>query len=204
MPKNFSLGGRIKLGGAGVRDPRVVMRVIIGLLLAANLAAAVVAFKPFGGSADDLRRERQRLNSQLTQLQDRIKTSKALVDKVQTARTQSDQFLAEYFMDVQTVSGSILGELSQSATEAGIKMGQAQFDHQAIEGSDSFVKWTITVGFDGTYANLVKFIHLVDKSPRFLIIESMQAAAPQAQGGQSLNVTLKILAFVKDTPGAVL
>jgi type IV pilus assembly protein PilO len=202
MPKNFSLGG-MKLG-ASVRDPRVVMRVIIGLLLAANLAAAVVAFKPFGGSADDLRRERQRLASQLTKLQERIKSSQELVDKVQTAHTQGDQFLDKYFMDVQTVSTSILVELSQTATEAGIKMGQAQFDHQAIEGSDSLVKWTITVGFDGTYANLVKFINQVDKSPRFLIIESMQAAAPQAQGGQSLNVTLKILAFVKDVPGAAL
>jgi Tfp pilus assembly protein PilO len=202
MPKNFSMEGRMKLGG--VTDPRVVMRVIIGLLLAANLAAAVIAFKPFGGSADDLRQDRERLASQLKQLQDRIKTSKDLVDKVQTASSQGDQFVSKYFMDVQTVSSSILIELSQTATEASIKMGQATFDHQAIEGSDSLVKWTITVGFDGTYANLTKFIHMVDKSPRFLIIESMQAAAPQAQGGQSLNVTLKILAFVKDVPGAVI
>jgi Tfp pilus assembly protein PilO len=202
MPKNFNFaGGKL---GAGITDPRVVMRVILGVLLAANLAAAVVAFKPFGGSAYDLRREQQRLASQLAQLQDRIKTSKGLVDKVQNARTQGDEFLAKYFMDVQTVSYSILVELNQTATEAGIKMGQAQFEPQAIEGSDSLVKWTITVGFDGTYANLTKFIHQVDKSPRFLIIESMQAAAPQAQGGQSLNVTLKILAFVKDTPGAAL
>jgi Tfp pilus assembly protein PilO len=204
MPKNFSFGGGMKLGDTGVTDPRVVMRVILGLLLAANVAAAVVAFKPFGGSADDLRRERQRLASQLTKLQERIATSKQLVDKVQTARTEGDQFLARYFMDVQTVSASILEELSQAATEAGIKMGGWQFDHQAIEGSDRLVKWSVTVGFDGTYANLVKFIHLVDKSPRFLIVESMQAAAPQAQGGQSLNVTLKILAYVKDVPGAAI
>jgi Tfp pilus assembly protein PilO len=194
----------MKLGGAGVKDPRVVMRVIIGLLLAANLAAAVVAFKPFGGSADDLRQDRERLASQLAQLQKRIAASKVLVEKVQTARSQGDQFLAKYFMDVGTASTSILVELSQTATEAAIKMGQWQFDRQPIEGSDTLVKETMTVGFDGTYANLTKFIHLVDKSPRFLIIESMQASAPQGQGGQSLNVTLKILAFIKDTPGAAI
>jgi type IV pilus assembly protein PilO len=204
MPKNFSFGGGMKLGGAGVRDPRVVMRVILGVLLAANLAAAAVAFKPFGGSAYDLRREQQRLASQLDQLRTRIKNTKQLVDKVQTAHSEGDQFLAKYFMDVQTFSTLILEELSQTATDSGIKMGGAQFDHQPIEGSDSLVKYTITVGFDGTYANLTKFIHQVDKSPRFLIIESMQAAAPQAQGGQSLNVTLKILAFVKDTSGAAI
>jgi hypothetical protein len=62
----------------------------------------------------------------------------------------------------------------------------------------------ITVGFEGTYSNLTKFMHLVDKSPRFLIIENMQASAPQGQGGQTLSVTLKIDAFIKDLPGAAL
>jgi type IV pilus assembly protein PilO len=189
---------------SGATDPRVVMRVIIGLLLLANLGAAVVAFKPFGGSADDLRQDRERLASQLKQLRERIAKSKELVDKVQTARTQGDQFLAKYFMDISTASTSTLVELNQTATDAGIKMGNVQFDYQPIEGSDTLVKETITAGFDGTYANLTKFIHLVDRSPRFLIIESMQAAAPQAQGGQSLNVTLKILAFIKDTTGAAI
>jgi type IV pilus assembly protein PilO len=197
------MAARIKLGG-GVKDPRVIMRVIIGLLLMGNLAAAVIAFKPFGGSADDLRQERERLASQLAQMQGRIVKSKQLVDKVQTARTQGDQFLGKYFMDVGTASTSILVELNQTATDAGINMGNVQFDRQPIEGSDTLVKETITAGFEGTYANLTKFIHLVDKSPRFLIIESMQAAAPQAQGGQSLNVTLKILAFIKDVPGAAI
>ena len=204
MPKDFDFARRMKLGGAGMRDPRGAMRAIIGLLLVANRAAAVVAFKPFGGSADDLRQEQQRAASLLTQLQDRIKTSKRLVDKVQTARTQGDQFLAKYFMDVGTASTSVLEELNQTATDAGIKMGQAQFERLPIEGSDTLVKETITVGFDGTYSNLTKFMHLVDKSPRFLIIESMQASAPQGQGGQSLNVTLKIDAFIKDLPGAAL
>jgi len=37
-------------------EPRVALRAILGFLLVANLATAVVAFKPFGGSAEDLRR----------------------------------------------------------------------------------------------------------------------------------------------------
>jgi type IV pilus assembly protein PilO len=195
------MAGGMKLSG-GVRDPRVMMRVVIGLLLVANLAAAVVAFKPFGGSADDLRQERERLSSQMTNLQNRVGQSRQLVDKVSVARTAGDEFLDKYFMDARTASSSILVELNDTATQAGIKMGQETFDHQAIEGSDTLVKLTVTAGFEGTYANFIKFINLVDKSPRFLIIESMQAAAPQAQGGQSLNVTLKFVAFIKDLPGA--
>jgi hypothetical protein len=42
----------------------------------------------------------------------------------------------------------------------------------------------------------------VDRSNRFLIIESM-VAAPQLQGG-NLNVTLKIDTFIKERPGETL
>jgi hypothetical protein len=48
MVKNFNLG-QIKLTGASIKDPRVAMRAVIAVLLAANVAAAVIAFKPFGG-----------------------------------------------------------------------------------------------------------------------------------------------------------
>lgn len=196
MAKNFNLPPALN-----VRDPRVLMRGIIGALLVANLAAAVIAFKPFGGSAEDLRREQQSLNAQLTRMQHQLELSKRLVDKVQQARTEGDQFMGKYFTDTGTTAALILSELNTTAHDAGIKMGQAQFNRDAVEGSDTLQMLTTNVGFEGNYANLTKFVNLLDKSPRFMIIENMQASAPQQQGGQSLNVSLKIDTFVKDAPG---
>jgi hypothetical protein len=105
-------------------------------------------------------------------------------------------------MDEPTTSATIMSELTEAAKEAGIRMGQAQFNREAIEGSNNLFMLTAQVGFDGSYANLTKFVNLLDKSPRFLIIENMQANAPQQQGGQALNVTLKIDTFVRDDTGA--
>jgi Tfp pilus assembly protein PilO len=195
MARNFSIRG------VKIQDPRVVMRAAIGVLLAANLAAAVVAFHPFGGGADDLRRDQQRLGAQLSQLQQRLASSRVLVNKVNTARTQGDQFLGQYFTSEATTASTILAELTQTAKDAGIRMGTAQCSYEPIEGSDTLKMLSTQVGFEGTYANLTKFVNLLDKSPRFMIIESMQAAAPQQQGGQSLNVTLKIDTFVKGASG---
>ena len=65
------------------------------------------------------------------------------------------------------------------AKEAGIKMGTATFNPEPIEGSDNMQMLSTQVGFEGTYANFTKFVNLVDKSPRFMIIENLQAAAPQ-------------------------
>ena len=78
----------------------------------------------------------------------------------------------------------IITELTETAKEAGVKMGQAQFNREPIEGSDDMEVLTTQVGFEGSYANLTKFVNLLDKSPRFIIIENLQASAPQQQGGQ--------------------
>jgi len=199
MPRNFKLAGKLRWKGGGVKAPRVLMRATIWTLLAANLVAAVMAFKPFGGSAEDLRREQEALRAQLARLQARIATSKRLVEKVETARREGDQFLAKYVTDRRIVSSTIQEELNRTAKEAGIKALPATLDLEPIEGSDTVEMMTISAGYEGSYADLTKFVNLLDKSPRFLIIENMQTA-PQ-QGGQSLTVTLKLDTFVRETAG---
>jgi hypothetical protein len=186
------------------RDPRVAMRGVLGLLLLGNLVAAVILLKPFGGSADDLRRQRQSLDAQLSQLTGRLASTRKLVEKVQSGRAAGDEFLENYFMDEPTTSSRILLELTESAKDAGVIMGQAQWNREPIEGSDTLYMLTSQVAFEGTYANLTKFVNLLDRSPSFMIIENMQASAPQQQGGQKINVTLKIDTFIKETRSAAL
>ena len=188
---------------ASLRDPRVLTRVVIGALLAANLAAAVMAFHPFGGSADDLRRQQQSLTDSLAQARSRLARTQKMADKVQTARQAGDSFMEKYFIEKHKYSAAIVDELVKMATAAGIQMGQANFSFLDIEGSDTLKMESIQVGFEGTYANFTKFVNLIDRSPQFLIIENMTASAPQGQGGQVLNVTLKIDAFLRDTAGAI-
>ena len=176
------------------------MRAVLGVLLLANLVAAMVAFKPFGGSAEDLRRERNTLQQQMAQLQAQVAKSKKLVEKVQTARSEGDEFLAKYFADRRVATSTIQGEMVDIAKAAGIVFQPTTWTDEPIEGSDTLWMKTINAGCQGTYAALSKFVNLVDRSPRFLIIESM-VATPQ-QTGQILNVTVKVDTFMKDASGA--
>jgi type IV pilus assembly protein PilO len=191
MPKNFK---------AAIKDPRVVMRAIIGVLLAANLVAAVIAIKPFGGSADDLRREQAELRRQLAGLQQHLANTKKLVDKAENARRDGDDFIGNYFSDRRTAYSAVIGELERMEQEAGVKLRQDSLELNPIEGSDSLQMMSITVAYEGPYGGLTKFVNLLDKSPRFLIIESMQTS-PQ-QSGQLLTVSVKLDTFVKEAPGA--
>jgi type IV pilus assembly protein PilO len=190
MARNFSLAA-LKW-----KDPRVAVRAVLGVLLLANLVTAVIAFKPFGGGADDLRRDRNVLRQQLAQLKIQVAKNRKLVEKIETARTQGDQFLSKYFTQRRVVTSTIQGELVQIAKDAGVTYQPTTWNIEAIEGSDTLAMMTINAGCQGTYAALSKFVNLVDKSPRFLIIESM-VAAPQ-QTGQVLNVTVKVDTFVKE------
>ena len=58
---------------------------------------------------------------------------------------------------------------------------------------------TINANYQGTYADLMKFVHQVDHSNRLLILDQM-TASPQQQGASDLNVVTRFLVIVKDEP----
>src|SRR5580658_4814061 len=140
------------------KEPRIVARAVIGVLLAANLVASVIAFKPFGGSADDLRRQEAALNQQLVSLRARVDKDKQLVAKMQNARKDTDQFLAKYVTDIRIGASTLATELDRIATEAGVKPLNVTFGELDVEGSNGMKLISVTEGCDGTYANLTKFI----------------------------------------------
>ena len=181
---------------AKLKQPQVAMRVLIGTLLAANLAMAVVAFKPFGGSADDLRRQADKLREAVAAAKARVAIDQRLVAKVENARKDGDAFFARYVVDRRSASSAVYEELMHIAAESGVQAGQNSFQYDDIEGSDTLKMMSITAGFEGTYQQITKFVNLVDRSPRFLVIDSMQESAPQ-QTVQKLTVQFKIKTFVR-------
>ena len=62
----------------------------------------------------------------------------------------------------------------------------------------------ISAAYEGSYAGLTKFINLLDKSRRFLIIESLTAAPQQTNAGDLLNVVIKLDTFVREQAGNAL
>jgi hypothetical protein len=95
------------------------------------------------------------------------------------------------------------------AKDAGVRALPGQLQLDPIEGSDTLEMASITAGYEGPYESLKKFVEMVDKSPRFLIVENMTVVSPQQQQQQkgqtqtqNVNVALKLDTFVRETPGA--
>ena len=177
------------------KDPRLSARIVLGLLLAANLVAAAAVFRPWGGSPEELQQQLAQLRGDALRREEAVGRLRTLVQTVEKTRTESDQFLATYFLASQVAYSTVFEELRTLADKSGVQAKDHSYDSQPIEGSDTLAIVTVTGNYEGTYANLVEFVNAIDRSPRFLTIDRLQAAPHQSQG--TLNVNLRINVFVR-------
>jgi type IV pilus assembly protein PilO len=178
------------------KDPRILVRLGLGALLAANLVAAAIVFKPWASSVEELEREASGLRQQVRQREMALERLRAVVDKVEAARTDGDRFEQNYLLSKRSMASVLTQELVGTAQKAGMRQKETTYSFEPVEGSDTLTKATITGIYEGTYADLMHFLNLLDRSNRFLIIESL-GAAPQ-QSGLTLGVTLKLSGFVRE------
>ena len=194
MPRSFKL--------PFAADTKTTVRAILGVLLLANVGMAFLILFPPGGSADQLEQQLISLESRIRTDQARLNRTRALVQRIEKGREEGDQFLDQYFLGQRVAYSAILAELNTTAKQARIKPKEAAFQLEPVEGSDRLSMMTITANFEGTYADLMTFVRFLDKSERFMIIETLQAA-PQ-QNSQVLDVRMKLDTFVRDDSSALL
>jgi Tfp pilus assembly protein PilO len=178
------------------KDSKKTWRIILGILVAANLAAAAFVIFPPGGSAEDLEQELAHLQAQASTGRARLAETKTHVAAVEKGRTEGDKFLSDYFLERRTAYSTLLAELVAAADAAKVKPKEHAYSTEPIEGSDTLSMMTITANYEGSYQNLMNFIHQIDQSSRLLIIEALNAA-PQ-QGAGTLSISMKIDTFVRE------
>jgi hypothetical protein len=203
MRASFNFRAISMPSAAAWKEPQVLVRIGLGVLLAANLVAASFAFNVFGSSPEALNQELVVAGARLQADQARLNRSRLITSSVGKGKSESDTFLANYFTTRRHTYSTIISEITETAKAAGMKTQEVTIAPlDPIEGSDDLSMMTISVNFEGGFPQFVKFVNLIDRSPRFLIIESMQAA-PQPKG-DVLNTNLKLNAFIKEEPGGVL
>ncbi len=178
------------------RDPRVMVRIILGVLVALNVVAAVLLLFPPGGTAEQMEEELAGLQGQASVREKNLRITREHVAAVEKGRSEGDQFLGSYFLSRRTAYSTLLGELGEAAQQSQIKAREHSYSTEPIEGSDTLSMMTITANYEGTYQNLMNFVHQVDQSPGMMIIESLNAA-PQT-GTNTLTVSMKLDTFVRE------
>ena len=185
------------LGEPGLR--RNIKIALAGLVLF-DLLFYLFAIGPLAESDRERRTQLENLHRQVRDRTALVHNLILTVQKVETARTEGDKLLENITLPRRTAFSGVLSELDQAAKKAGVELRDRGFTSEEIEGSDTLGMMTVNQVLEGNYENLVRFLNLLDRSPRFLIIEQL-SAAPQQSGPQQrnpglLSVTLKLDAFV--------
>ncbi|HTC35091.1 MAG TPA: hypothetical protein VK724_17070 [Bryobacteraceae bacterium] len=181
-------------------NPRALIRIGLGVLVAANLVAAYFMVRPPGGSAEELSQQALEMHAQIRQQQSVLDRTKILVSKIESGRGEGDKFMSGYFLPRRPAYSTIMSELNDLAGQSKITPRDSAWGLEPVEGSDTLDMLQISANFEGTYPDLVHFMNLLDKSDRLLIIESLNAT-PQQSGGR-LNVMLKLDTFVQEDGSA--
>jgi hypothetical protein len=176
------------------------LRILLGVLLAANLAAAGIWLFPPGGSAADLENELANLQQQAVLKRTLVAKTRQHVAAVELGRAEGDEFLGTYFMNRRAAPEILLGQLEKAAAGSKIKSKEASVSTQPIDGSDSLSMMSITANYEGTYQDLLHFVHELDQSSTLLIIQSLNAAP--VSGTPNLSVSMKLDTFVREDGGA--
>lgn len=190
MPRNSDTAWK-----AWLSEPRHAVRLVLGVLLAANLAAAWFAFHTPGGSVEDLERELAGKRRQLAARQQAVERLRQQVARTEAAREAGEAFLRDFFLPRQHAYSLLEIELANAARRSGVRPRERNISFEPIEGSDTLGVLNINANFEGTYADLIEFLYAIDQSRRMLILEQLQAS-PQ-QSGATLAMTLKMNAFIR-------
>ena len=176
-------------------DPKVLVRVAQGVLVAANLVAAALAYHVFDASPEALNQQLRAAIAQRQALQTQLTRTRTLASSVDRGKAEGDKFLSTYMTSRRHTYSTIIGELNETAKSAGMKAG-ATISLEPVQGSEDLDMMSVTLNLEGNYAQLMKFVNLLDRSPKFLIIETL-TVTPRAKS-DVLSVGVKLDTFVKD------
>jgi len=188
MPKSFNVWPP--------NNPRAVIRLVLGVLLAANLVALYFVIRPIGGSPQQLSEQASAMRSQIAQQQGMLNRTQMLTSKIESGRAEGDEFMSKYFLPRRTAYSTIMADLDQLASQTKVTPKEGAYAIEPIEGSDTLEMMQLSVNYEATYPDLIRFVNLLDKSDRLLVVESLNAT-PQ-QNAAKLNVMLKLDTFVRE------
>ena len=161
------------------RPARHGCRVILGVLVGLNLIAAGFVLFPPGGSAEQMEEQLAALQSQVAS---RNKTSRSPVSTLRRLKRDARRAISSWgtiFWPVAPLIPRCWANWEMRLNNRRSKRAKSPTPPSPIEGSDTLSMMTITASYEGTYQDLMNFVHQVDQSPGLMIIESLNAA-PQS------------------------
>jgi hypothetical protein len=200
MRRNFnfsSLQSEARQGGPGFW-----LKVLTAVLAVANAIALFFYIAPPGGSQSELVEQRQQLRTDILGTRHSAARLQTVSGKVQQGSTQADDFESKYFLSERLAFENVIAEVQRMAKASGLEAREAVYSKEPIEGSDDLSVLNIAQRFNGSYQNLMNFLHQADTSKSLLMLDTLQAT-PQQHNGQ-IEAEIRFQAVIRDEASSLI
>lgn len=171
---------------ANLHRARRSMYVILGVLLAIDVAAAVVLLTPIAGSGAARQQEFDAIRRQVQHKLQVVIPPDQVQARVNEARTQIDAFLKER---LAPSASSLSSELGKLATSTGVRLTGAKYS-EVESDMPGLSHVVVDAIITGDYLAAVKFVNAVERDKMFFLINNV-ALTEQQGGNVSLNVSVE-------------
>ena len=162
---------------------RRVAPALLGLLLAINALFFSLALRPAGERALERREQLQRHEQEAVTRRENVERLRAVVANLDSARAQGRGFYQERFLPRATGYSAVIEELDKLARANNVQKGAVAYSEpEPVPGQSDLTAVSITTAIHGDYGNVVRFINQVERSPLFLVIDSIGAAGGRTAG----------------------
>jgi Tfp pilus assembly protein PilO len=161
------------------------LKIAIGAMLVADVAAVAVLFSPLVGSADSRKLEINELKAELTKKTREVEPLRGMDKKIVLAKTQINGFYKDRFA---AKDSDLANELGRLASENGIRIQQAHYKEEDAESS-GVIPVEIEGSFSGDYLQLVRFINALERSKMFITVDGVDLAGENT-GQVKLGITM--------------
>jgi Tfp pilus assembly protein PilO len=196
MRRNFEwLTGGVNGQPRGVRFWLQLIGAALALL---NGVALFLYLAPPGGSRETLIEQSRQVRNEIVAARARTVRLKTIAGKVEVGSSESSDFESKFFLPKRVAYENVIAEIQRMSAASGMKERDSVFTEEPIEGTADLSLLNITGNYEGTYDNLMRFLHEVDRSPMLLMLDTLQAA-PQQHAGL-LTTSIRFQAVLREPP----
>lgn len=168
-----------------LQGSRRKLKVVIAVMIIADVAAAAVLFSPLAGSQASRRQLINQLTFDLAVKTRGVEPLRGMDKKVDVAKQQISLFYRDRFAQRDSDIAVELGKLAQ---ENGVHILQARYKQEDPEPS-GVVPVEIEGDFSADYLHLVRFINALERSKLFYMVDSVNLVG-ETTGPVRLDVKL--------------
>jgi Tfp pilus assembly protein PilO len=157
----------------------------------ANVGAFAVYKLGYAGQVESLQSTLDIQKQTLSQLAANQKESRVMLARVQTNEQQVRQLYAERLSTRSRRLTGITAEVKEMARKTGLEPRTFTYPEEEFQ-KYGLIKRSFVFNANGTYAELRKFISLLEASPSFLSLDELTVNSNSQSQGQELSIALSL------------